>query len=240
MDQRIGPGPNNQPLQGAAPDPAYIPGITGPALPSEADEAAEVAKIPKTFAAGAGEKPEPASEADPEAESADESVAEDADVADAADRAGEAEADAPEPDADADADGPGDGPGDGPAFEASDRRARIVADHRGVRLRLDDQECEFRWNEIGAVEIEAPRFGRIFTVTVHTPDRRWFPIEIQAKSRSDHKKWEAELDEVLDAYFDDGGEDSKSGKAAETGTEAVSGETSEKDEKDESKATQDA
>lgn len=236
MDQRIGPGPNNQPLQGAAPDPAYIPGITGPALPSEADEAAEVAKIPKTFAAGAGEKPESASEADPEAETAAEPVA---------DKADKAEADAPEPDVDvdADADADADGPVDGPTFEASDRRARIVADHRGVRLRLDDQECEFRWSEIGAVEIEAPRFGRIFTVTVHTPDRRWFPIEIQAKSRSDHKKWEAELDKVLDAYFDDGEEDSKSGKAAETGTEATAEETSEKDEKDEkdaSKATQDA
>lgn len=45
---------------------------------------------------------------------------------------------------------------DGPVFEASDRRAKMVADHRGVRLSLDDQACEFRWDEIGAVETETP------------------------------------------------------------------------------------
>ncbi|MEV6960131.1 hypothetical protein AB0M97_13190 [Streptomyces sp. NPDC051207] len=92
---------------------------------------------------------------------------------------------------------------DGPVFEASDFRARIVADHRGVRMRLDDQECEFRWDEIAAVETELPRFGKLFTVTVHTPDRRWYPIEILAGSRSLHKEWDAQLDQVLDAYFDD-------------------------------------
>jgi hypothetical protein len=93
---------------------------------------------------------------------------------------------------------------DGPVFEASDRRARIVADHRGVRLALDDQECEFRWDEIGAVETESPRFGKRYTVTVHTPDRRWYPIEIEATSRSLFKDWDEQLDAVLDAYFDDG------------------------------------
>jgi hypothetical protein len=92
---------------------------------------------------------------------------------------------------------------DGPVFEASDFRARIVADHRGVRLRLDDQECEFRWDEIGAVETESPRFGKRFTVTVHTPDRRWYPIEILARSRSQHKEWDEDLDRVLDAYFEE-------------------------------------
>ncbi|MFF8877521.1 hypothetical protein [Streptomyces flaveolus] len=93
---------------------------------------------------------------------------------------------------------------DGPVFEASDRRARIVADHKGVRLALDDQECEFRWDEIGAVETETGRFGKRFTITVHTPDRRWYPIEIEATSRSRFKDWESALDEVLDAYFEDG------------------------------------
>ncbi|MYR55510.1 hypothetical protein GTY54_04365 [Streptomyces sp. SID625] len=93
---------------------------------------------------------------------------------------------------------------DGPVFEAADRRARIVADHRGVRLALDDQECEFRWDEIGAVETETPRFGKRFTVTVHTPDRRWYPIEIEAPARSRFAAWETELDAVLDAYFEDG------------------------------------
>ncbi|MFZ4144004.1 hypothetical protein ACOZDZ_25260, partial [Streptomyces griseoincarnatus] len=95
---------------------------------------------------------------------------------------------------------------DGPAFEASDRRAALVADHRGVRLRLDDQECEFRWDEIGAVETETARFGKRFTVTVHTPDRRWYPIEIEADSRRRFAEWDAALDKVLDAYFDDGAE----------------------------------
>ncbi|MEV6118981.1 hypothetical protein AB0M23_00350 [Streptomyces sp. NPDC052077] len=96
---------------------------------------------------------------------------------------------------------------EGPAFEAADRRARIVADHRGVRLALDDQECEFRWDEIGAVETETARFGKRYTVTVHTPDRRWYPIEVEAPSRSRFKDWDAALDEVLDAYFEDGGAD---------------------------------
>ncbi|NEA62508.1 hypothetical protein [Streptomyces sp. SID12488] len=95
---------------------------------------------------------------------------------------------------------------DGPVFEASDRRAKIIADHSGVRLYLDDQECEFRWDEIGAVETETSRFGKRLTVTVHTPDRRWYPVEIEAKAKSQHQEWETELDAVLDAYFEDADE----------------------------------
>ncbi|WP_037683283.1 hypothetical protein [Streptomyces griseus] len=94
-------------------------------------------------------------------------------------------------------------PSDGPVFEASDRRARIVADHKGVRLTLDDQECEFSWDEIGAVETETARFGKRYTVTVHTPDRRWYPIEIEATARSTFKDWDEQLDAVLDAYFEE-------------------------------------
>ncbi|GHH90069.1 hypothetical protein [Streptomyces capillispiralis] len=97
---------------------------------------------------------------------------------------------------------------DGPVFEASDRRAAIVADHSGVRLRLDDQECEFRWDEIGAVETETARFGKRWTVTVHTPDRRWYPLEVEAPSRSRFAEWDAGLDAVLDAYFDEDGDKS--------------------------------
>jgi hypothetical protein len=95
---------------------------------------------------------------------------------------------------------------DGPVFEASDRRARIVADRRGVRLSLDDQECEFRWDEIGAVETETARFGKRYTVTVHTPDRRWYPIEIEAPARSRFTEWDEQLDAVLDAYFEEDAE----------------------------------
>jgi hypothetical protein len=95
-------------------------------------------------------------------------------------------------------------PTDGPVFEASDRRARVVADHKGMGLSLDDQECEFRWDEIGAVETAVSRFGKRFTVTVHTPDRRWYPIEIDAPARASVPEWEKQLDAVLDAYFEDG------------------------------------
>ncbi|MGW1558205.1 hypothetical protein ACWCQ1_17045 [Streptomyces sp. NPDC002144] len=92
---------------------------------------------------------------------------------------------------------------DGPVFEAADRRARIVADRRGIRLSLDEEKCEFRWDEIGAVETESPRFGKRYTVTVHTPDRRWYPIEIEAPARSRFQEWDEQLDAVLDAYFDE-------------------------------------
>ncbi|MFF7123868.1 hypothetical protein [Streptomyces sp. NPDC008240] len=94
-------------------------------------------------------------------------------------------------------------PADGPVFEASDRRAKFAADHRGVRLSLDEENCEFRWNEIAAVETESPRFGKRFTITVHTPDRRWYPIEIEATARARFKEWEDQLDAVLDAYFEE-------------------------------------
>lgn len=117
----------------------------------------------------------------------------------------EAEDAAPEPEGTAETSPsePEEADADGPVFEASDRRARIVADHRGVRLSLDDQECEFRWHEIGAVETETARFGKRYTVTVHTPDRRWYPIEVEAPARSHFKEWDEQLDAVLDAYFEE-------------------------------------
>ncbi|KQW14295.1 hypothetical protein [Streptomyces sp. Root369] len=92
---------------------------------------------------------------------------------------------------------------DGPVFEASDRRAKFIADHQGIRLSLDDQACEFRWDEIGAIETETPRFGKRFTITVHTPDRRWYPIEIEAESRARFTEWDEQLDAVMDKYFED-------------------------------------
>ncbi len=94
-------------------------------------------------------------------------------------------------------------PADGPVFEAADRRGRIVADAEGVRLSYDEEACDFRWDELAAVESEKSRFGKRFTVTVHTPDRRWYPIEIVAPDRGRVAAWETELDAVLDAYFDD-------------------------------------
>lgn len=172
-------------MTGAGFDPAFIPGLTAPAsgaeaTPEKADDDAADAAGPEEPAG-----PVPAGPVPPGPEESEEP-----------EESGAPEAEEPAP-SEEEADP------DGPVFEAADFRARIVADHRGVRLRLDDQECEFRWDEIGAVETESPRFGKRFTVTVHTPERRWYPIEIMAKSRSQHQEWDSRLDEVLDAYFDD-------------------------------------
>lgn len=176
MEQRI--GSSSQPLEGAGFDPAFIPGLTSP-VSGETEDAKDV-------------EPDDAVEADEaapvEAEAPEEPSAEAAEGEKAGEEEKAEEDEAP----------------DGPVFEASDRRAKIVADHKGVRLALDDQACEFRWDEIGAVETESPRFGKRFTITVHTPDRRWFPIEIEATSRARFGEWETQLDAVLDAYFEDG------------------------------------
>ncbi|MGW4442641.1 hypothetical protein [Streptomyces sp. NPDC004682] len=178
MDQRIGSSSKpekGEPLTGAGFDPAFIPGLTPPAKP-----AAEAGSP------GPEEERKPKAEREPEAEADTEAEAE-----------ASAEPEAGEPD-----DGSPETP-DGPAFEAADRRARILADRTGVHLTLDEENCEFTWSEIAAVETESPRFGKRFTITVHTPDHRWYPIEIEAKSRSDFKQWESELDAVLDAYFEE-------------------------------------
>ncbi|MGX9883807.1 hypothetical protein [Streptomyces sp. NPDC002276] len=191
MEQRI--GSSSQPLEGAGFDPAFVPGLTAPAVSSDAPEDTKSRDA----------EPE---DATAEAADSEESSAEKVDVEKT--DAGEAEAgQAVAEDDDVDAEEDGDDESDGPVFEASDRRAEIVADAKGVRLRLDDQNCEFRWDEIGAVETETPRFGKRFTITVHTPDRRWYPIEIEAAARSRFAEWETQLDAVLDAYFEDGDED---------------------------------
>ncbi|MFI6806888.1 hypothetical protein ACIBO6_17945 [Streptomyces luteogriseus] len=182
MEQRI--GSSSQPLEGAGFDPAFIPGLTSPA--SE-----------RTEEDGPEKEPEVA-----DAEEAEETDAAAAEPEEAAKTEAAAEVSPSEQEEDTET--------DGPVFEASDRRARMVADHRGVRLSLDDQDCEFRWDEIGAVETETARFGKRYTVTVHTPDRRWYPIEIEAPARSHFKEWDEQLDAVLDAYFE---------TETETGTE---------------------
>ncbi|MFF8591160.1 hypothetical protein ACF061_06895 [Streptomyces sp. NPDC015220] len=204
MEQRIGSSSRplkSEPVKGAGSDPAFIPGLTSPAPAGPADAG------PRTPVAG-------------EAAASGRSGAEPARTAPAEDAVPAA---APEQ---ATGDGEDGGAPDGPVFEAADRRARIVADHRGVRLALDDQECEFRWDEIGALETETPRFGKRFTVTVHTPDRRWYPIEIEAPARSRFSEWETRLDAVLDAYFDDGadGDDGVDEADDASATESPSGE----------------
>lgn len=183
VEQRI--GSSSKPLETAAVDPAAIPGLTSPVpaepedgTPDPVEEAGAEAEAPGTPGTpGTPETPETSEPSEAEAEA-------EADV-----ETPEAETETPEV--------------EGPVFEASDRRAKIIADRSGVRLSLDDQECEFRWDEIGAVETETSRFGKRFTVTVHTPDRRWYPVEIEAKAKSQHQEWESELDAVLDTYFEE-------------------------------------
>ncbi|KAB1987872.1 hypothetical protein [Streptomyces triticiradicis] len=188
MEQRI--GSKSQPLDAAAVNPAYIPGLTSPVPAEPKDAAAETEETVSDGAVSDGTvSEETASDEAPAAEAPEEA---------------ESEEEAPAP--------------DGPVFEASDRRASIRADHSGVVLRLDDQEAEFRWDEIGAVETETPRFGKRFTITVHTPERRWYPIEIEANARARFKEWEEQLDAVLDAYFEDG--EDGTGAEAEVGTAA--------------------
>ncbi|MGW5090482.1 hypothetical protein [Streptomyces coelicoflavus] len=206
MEQRR--GSTSQPLEGAGFDPAFIPGLTAPVSGEPEDvrrEEAEAGKDADAETADASQSPAVA-----------ERSAEDAEDAEEIDDAAEPEDEAPV---------------DGPVFEASDRRARIVADHKGVRLSLDDQSCEFRWDEVGAVETETGRFGKRFTVTVHTPDSRWYPIEIEAASRSRFAEWESALDEVLDAYFEDGEADTEAEPAVtgeKTDDEAEDAEKAEK------------
>ncbi|MFB7246882.1 hypothetical protein CW362_35115 [Streptomyces populi] len=194
MEQRI--GSKSQPLDAAAVNPAYIPGLTSP-VPAEPKDA--VAETEETVSAETVSDDAPS----------DDAASDEASAAEVPDEADSEEEAAPAP--------------DGPVFEASDRRASIRADHSGVVLRLDDQEAEFRWDEIGAVETETPRFGKRFTVTVHTPERRWYPIEIEANARARFKEWEEQLDAVLDAYF----EDDEDGAGAEAEAETAAGVESE-------------
>ncbi|MFE1922517.1 hypothetical protein ACFW91_08155 [Streptomyces asoensis] len=172
-------GSSSQPLEGAGFDPAFIPGLTSP-VTAKPEDAGPAGNDGDDAAVPEEEKGEPAASRRPDA------PGDDTDAPDTADE-----------------------PVDGPVFEAADRRARITADARGVRLRLDEESCEFRWDEIGAVETESPRFGKRFTVTVHTPDRRWYPIEIEATARARFQEWEEQLDAVLDAYFEEGGPDAE-------------------------------
>ena len=185
--QRI--GSINPSVHAAGIDPAFVPGLTPPP-PGDASEnaaaAAEPADAPEEQAASA-DAPAPAPEdAVPAEAAAQEDAAEPADSEDAAEAA------------DSEEDEPGE-----PDFEVADRRASIVADRVGVRFTLDEEEADFRWDEIGAVEIDTPRFGRRFTVTVYTTERRWYECQVDAPSRAKLKEWATELDAVLDTHFED-------------------------------------
>lgn len=190
MDQRI--GTSSKPLEGAGFDPAFIPGLT-PVTGGPQAGAAQDAATQDGDASPAREEERPAQDTG--------SLTGPSEAADPGD--------ADEEDAEV--------PVEGPVFEAADRRARIVADARGVRLSLDEEACEFGWDEIGAVETATARFGKRYTVVVHTTDRRWWPIEIDADSRARFAEWDARLDAVLDAFFDDGSDTRDAAKGGSGG-----------------------
>ncbi|MCP3766727.1 hypothetical protein [Streptomyces sp. MAR25Y5] len=219
MEQRIGSSSQPQPLEGAGFDPAFIPGLTAP-VPGTSDRKADV----KDAQASKGEE-EPR-DAVPETDATS-----DAEPGATTSLEKPGTSGAPETSADPEA-SEGEPVPDGPVFEASDRRAEIVADHSGVRLRLDDQACEFRWDEIGAVETETARFGKRYTVTVHTTERRWYPIEIEAASRSRFAAWDTELDAVLDAYFEDGTSEPEGSDADTADADAADADVAETDSPD--------
>ncbi|WP_326700427.1 hypothetical protein OG909_25930 [Streptomyces sp. NBC_01754] len=197
MEQRI--DSNTQPEFAAGTDPAFIPGLTAP-VPVRTEVQ------PKKAPEGSGERPEaseaPADGSDdvPPAATGESGVEASTD----AEEAGEAPDGHPEEEGEGpEGEGEASREGSGPVFEVSDRRGSIRVNHEGVRFRLDDQEAEFDWPEIGAVEVETARLGRRFTVTVHLTSRRWFNAEVEAPARSALKQWAAELDEALDAYFEE-------------------------------------
>ncbi|MEU0103585.1 hypothetical protein [Streptomyces sp. NPDC006267] len=169
---------NKKPEFAAGTDPAFIP-------------------LPGLAAPVATRKPDAETEADPQDAGPDAEPLSDAGL-ETAEAKGDADG---EPEAAKD-DAAGDEAEEGPVFEVSDRRGSIRVAREGIRFRLDDQEAEFGWDEIGAVETTPSRFGRRFTVTVHLSTRRWFNGEVEAGSRGELKGWPAELDTVLDAYFE--------------------------------------
>ncbi|MGY0059835.1 hypothetical protein ACWY4P_25380 [Streptomyces sp. LZ34] len=187
MEQRI--GPSTPPVPAAGFDPAYIPGLTAP-RPTEEEAPEEKA-----------EKPLEDAEAETDAEAEADERAEAVDVAE---EKAEAETDAEEAETKAEkAAEEAEDEADGPAFEASDRRGSIAAGRGGVTLRLDGETAQFDWDEIGAVEIDTPRFGRRFSVTVYTTTRRWYTADVEASSKRVLKEWTAGLDAILDTYFED-------------------------------------
>jgi hypothetical protein len=173
VEQRI--GPIIPPLHTAGTDPGHIPGLT-PSRPDGADEEVVEQPVEDAVPSVAPEGAVPAEETEPK-----EVVAESTD----------------------DAEEGAEAKGAGPLFEISDRRSSITAGSNGVTFKLDGETAEFRWDEIGAVEMDTPRFGRRFGVTVYTTAHRWYTADVEASARSLLKEWTAELDAVLDAYFED-------------------------------------
>ncbi|MFG3379375.1 hypothetical protein [Streptomyces sp. NPDC047999] len=181
MEQRI--DPNAKPEFAAGTDPSFVPLV------------------------GLAQSPVPAAAAGAVEEDRNRAAAHGEPGADEAQETGGPEGAAPRDGGEADDadEGAADAPRDrsGPSFEARDRRGSVTADGGGIVFRLDDQEADFRWDEVRAVEVRLPRFGRRFTVVVHVAANRWFTNEVEADRRGRLKEWEAGLDAVLDAYFEE-------------------------------------
>ncbi|WP_372348839.1 hypothetical protein [Streptomyces sp. KL116D] len=181
------------PVAGAGFDPAHVPGLTSPGPEAVVEDAVTEPD----------ETPEEVTDAEPEAQAAllkkpaepvEETGADEPDEpeepADDADSEGSAEAAAPK------------GASDGSvSLEAKDRRGSITVDATGVRFTLDDQEADFTWDEISAVEFGTAR--KRLTVTVHTPNSRWYPNDVEAPDKARLNEWTETLDKALDAYFED-------------------------------------
>ncbi|MFF1476309.1 hypothetical protein ACFVYD_01770 [Streptomyces sp. NPDC058301] len=180
MDQRT--DDQHAALNAAALNPAHIPGLM-PAPAAEPELKPEAKSEPTP-------EPEPKSEHQPDAETQTQTETEDA--------AGDDRGPAAPPEADDDAN-----PEDGPVLFASDRRGSITADRSGIRLRLDDEEADFGWDELSAVEYATSRWSRRFTITVHLPRPRWFRTDVQAEDRASLAQWSEQLEEVLNAYFEE-------------------------------------
>ncbi|WAP57237.1 hypothetical protein [Streptomyces sp. S465] len=180
----------------AGTDPGFVPGLTPP-RPADVEEDApdKAAERPQDEVA-AEEEADREEGVDAEEESGAEAPSgTEADVTSAlASSDGEADDDGEEEDG-------------GVAFEVSDRRGAIRAGRRGVAFELDGEKAEFEWDEIGAVEVDTPRFGKRFGITVYTTNRRWYTADVEAPARKLLKEWTAELDAVLDEYFEDSSED---------------------------------
>lgn len=183
MDERI--ETKAPPVYVATTSPAHIPGITAPKAERAEEDGDAPGDTPDDAAppqAAAPEDSEPAAEAPADAEQEPAEEAADTQDAEASGTAA---------------------PSGGPTFEAADRRASVTADADGIRLRLDDQEAEFTWSEVAAVESSTARFGRRLLLAVHTPGPWRYPAEVEADGKETAKKWLTELDAVLDAYFEE-------------------------------------
>ncbi|MFB7293092.1 hypothetical protein [Actinacidiphila glaucinigra] len=183
-------GPNIPLVQAAGMDPAYVPGILVPE--PDGDDRTEAAASGTGGASDApadaptGTVPSPATAAEESATATD--------------------TDTDTDDDEVDDDEATEGSGEGRVFEAADRRGSIRADRHGLAFRLDDTEAEFRWKEIRAVEIDVPKWGRRFGVTVYLSERRWFETWADAPSRRQLRSWSDEFDAILDVYFEPGSE----------------------------------